>query len=289
MKKTNLYLLLLAASLGLGSCNDIQDFNLDYGSRTYTNDYRGVIDAIKDSRISLEQKLQLIKEAITDQTNTLAEKLELIEQATELGLLNLKDSNDANTKAILEQMKSDGIDLSKSNFPVEAYITPSAYSQMVTDKANGVEDYLYQTLKQRLTVQAANPSCCQWVTEDGGTTWYDPEHLCFTATAGANSGEIIVGEKVIEDGEEYFKVNKTYEKVEYTVNHSSWCTWPYLKNFHIYDAKAKSEGSGERVEAGPNPNLPGAVTTVTIYYYYNGSIVTDPYIHAECWEYSDRY
>lgn len=63
-------MLLFAATLGLGSCDDIQDLNLNFGDRTYINDYKGLIDAVNNLNLTLKERMdalsQLLKEGLTD-------------------------------------------------------------------------------------------------------------------------------------------------------------------------------------------------------------------------------
>lgn len=70
MNKKSLVMLLTAATLGLGSCNDIQDLDVNFGDRTYINDYKGLIDAVNDLNLSLKERMnalsQLLKEGIAD-------------------------------------------------------------------------------------------------------------------------------------------------------------------------------------------------------------------------------
>lgn len=82
MNKKSLAMLLFAATLGLGSCNDIQDLNLNFGDRTYINDYKGLIDAVNNLNLSLKERMDALSQLLKE------------------GLADIKVSIDANTGAI---------------------------------------------------------------------------------------------------------------------------------------------------------------------------------------------
>lgn len=70
MKTKSLAMLLFAATLGLGSCDDIQDLNLNFGDRTYINDYKGLIDAVNNLNLTLKERMDalslLLKQGLAD-------------------------------------------------------------------------------------------------------------------------------------------------------------------------------------------------------------------------------
>lgn len=82
MNKKSLSMLLLAAVLGLGACNDIQDMNLNFGERTYTNEYKNLVDAVNN-----------LSSNISDRFNALSDMLKK-------GMTDIKVSIDGNTGAI---------------------------------------------------------------------------------------------------------------------------------------------------------------------------------------------
>lgn len=82
MNKKSVMMLLCAAALGFNSCNDIQELNVDFGDRTYVNEYNGLIDAVNNLSASLQ-----------DRFNALSELLKK-------GMADLKVSIDENTGAI---------------------------------------------------------------------------------------------------------------------------------------------------------------------------------------------
>lgn len=93
MKRSNLTVLLFAATLGLGSCNDIQELNLNYGERTYINDYKSLV------------------EAVNNLSATLKERFYALEELLKVGFADVKVAIDANTGAIkvLEVSTKDGL------------------------------------------------------------------------------------------------------------------------------------------------------------------------------------
>ncbi|MCQ2095173.1 MAG: hypothetical protein MJY59_00310 [Bacteroidaceae bacterium] len=82
MKKRNFIVVLMAASLGLGSCNDIQELNVEGGQITYTNDYRELVNAINDLSKNLTDRFNALNDALAS------------------GFANIKVAIDSNTGAI---------------------------------------------------------------------------------------------------------------------------------------------------------------------------------------------
>ncbi|MBQ0049211.1 MAG: hypothetical protein KBT12_03085 [Bacteroidales bacterium] len=70
MNKKSMFTLLMAAALGMGSCNEIQEFNVNFGDRTYVNDYEDLIEAVNNNSLSLKERFealsQILKEGFAD-------------------------------------------------------------------------------------------------------------------------------------------------------------------------------------------------------------------------------
>lgn len=82
MKKKNLMMLFFAATLGLTSCDDIQDLNLNLGNRTYVNEYEGLIAAVNNLSATLKERIDALSELLKK------------------GLADVKVSIDENTSTI---------------------------------------------------------------------------------------------------------------------------------------------------------------------------------------------
>lgn len=83
--KKHFYVLALAGLLGLNSCSDSFEPSVDFGDKTYINDYSALVDAVNDLNKSLDERLSALNKLIED------------------GLVSVTASIDANTGAITTQ------------------------------------------------------------------------------------------------------------------------------------------------------------------------------------------
>ena len=93
--------LFFAATIGLNSCTEVLEPNVDYGDKTYINDYLALVSAINDLSKSFGDRIEAL--------NTLLKN----------GMAELKLSIDANTGAItvLSQTTQQGLgDINKTLF-----------------------------------------------------------------------------------------------------------------------------------------------------------------------------
>ena len=92
MKKNFYFVALISLAItSLTSCNqDAPEINFS-NSTTNSTDYQGIIDAINNINLSLNQKLSAIESAINSQTLAFEEKMNLLKAAQEAGILKMEE------------------------------------------------------------------------------------------------------------------------------------------------------------------------------------------------------
>lgn len=247
MKTTFLFVLPIAATLTFTSCSEHQDMNVDFGDRTYINDYHGVIDAI-DSLSSTAEILSALHE--------------------------IKEQTDANTEAMTQILEDiayrNGIILPEE-FPYKLLMTPAAYIGMQQDSWDMLNDLLELTVQQPITDQRIYQ---QW--PDGTPTG----HSCFRAEKTAESEDRVVCQPITRDGNMYYEFCKLKEWAEYTFTLGTGCTWAYMVMVQYNDAK------GTREEPIYSTQRGGTWTGIRLYHIAENdghiTIMADPKASAWC-------